>query len=301
MKKNQKILAIAAVAVVIVVVVAAFGLMGGGDAKDKPLKFGYVTWDGEVSSTNVLTLVLQEAGYDVDMVAVDAGPLYTELSKGGLDFTTSSWLPITHASYIEQFGSKLDRVSVNLEGCKIGMAVPKYVYDAGVHSIADLNNYSQFDNRIVGIEPGAGVVMATERAIEDYALEGYEVQTSSSGAMLATLKNAYANNEWIAVTLWTPHWAFSEWDMVYLEDPEECYGGVEVVETVARTGFAADNPRAYAIIKAFEWGLEDCQSVMLDIFSEGMDEKEAAQKWIDANRDKVDAWIEAGETAVSAE
>lgn len=39
---------------------------------------------------------------------------------------------------------------------------------------------------------------------------------------------------------------------------------------------------------------------MLDIFSEGMNEKDAAQKWIDANRDKVDAWIAAGKAASSA-
>ncbi|HPT74044.1 MAG TPA: glycine betaine ABC transporter substrate-binding protein, partial [Methanomassiliicoccaceae archaeon] len=226
MVKNTKIVAMAAVAVVIVVAVAAIALMGG-DAGEDELRFGYVTWDGEVASTNVLTLILEEAGYKVEMVPVDAGPLYQGLSQGTLDFTTSAWLPITHASYIDKYGDKIDRVGVNLEDCKIGMAVPKYVYDAGVQSIADLREHvSEFDGRIVGIEPGAGVVMATERAIEEYGLDGYTLQTSSSAGMLAELKSAYGKGEWIAVTLWSPHWAFSEWEMEYLEDPEECYGGV---------------------------------------------------------------------------
>jgi len=298
MEKRKTILAVAALAVAVVVIAAALGLSGGGDAKGEKLKFGYVTWDGEVASTNVLTLVLEEAGYDVEMMAVDAGPLYQGLAQGSLDFTTSAWLPVTHASYLDKYGDKLDRASVNLEGCKIGMAVPKYVYDAGVHSIADLKDHAdQFGSRIMGIEPGAGVVMATERAIDDYQLTGFEVQTSSSGGMLAELKSAYEDGEWIAVTLWSPHWAFSEWEMVYLEDPEASYGGVEVVETIARQGFADVHPKAYAIIKAFEWSLDDCQSVMLDIFANDMGEKEAAQKWIDANRDKVDAWLAAGEAA----
>ncbi|HPP44744.1 MAG TPA: glycine betaine ABC transporter substrate-binding protein [Methanomassiliicoccaceae archaeon] len=297
MVKNTKIVAMAAVAVVIVVAVAAIALMGG-DAGEDELRFGYVTWDGEVASTNVLTLILEEAGYKVEMVPVDAGPLYQGLSQGTLDFTTSAWLPVTHASYIEKYGDKLDRVSVNLEGCKIGMAVPKYVYYAGVQSIADLREHvSKFDGRIVGIEPGAGVVMATERAIEEYGLDGYTLQTSSSAGMLAELKSAYGKGEWIAVTLWSPHWAFSEWEMEYLEDPEECYGGVEVVETITRKGFADEHPGAYAIIKAFNWTQEDCQSVMRDIFAEGMDEREAAQKWIDANRERVDEWIAAGKAA----
>ena len=297
MVKNTKIVAMAAVAVVIVVAVAAIALMGG-DAGEDELRFGYVTWDGEVASTNVLTLILEEAGYKVEMVPVDAGPLYQGLSQGTLDFTTSAWLPITHASYIDKYGDKIDRVGVNLEDCKIGMAVPKYVYDTGVQSIADLKEHvSEFDGRIVGIEPGAGVVMATERAIEEYGLDGYTLQTSSSAGMLAELKSAYGKGEWIAVTLWSPHWAFSEWEMEYLEDPEGCYGGVEVVETITRKGFADEHPGAYAIIKAFNWTQEDCQSVMRDIFAEGMDEREAAQKWIDANRERVDEWIAAGKAA----
>lgn len=164
---------------------------GNGDV----LRFGYVLWDGEIASTNVLTLVLEEAGFDVEMVSVDAGPLYQGLSQGSLDFTTSAWLPITHESYIEQYGDSLDRVSVNLEGVKIGLAVPKYVYDAGVHSIADLKNYiSEFAGIIDGIEPGAGVVQAAERSIDVYGLDGFEVQTSSSGAMFAQLKSMYLDD-----------------------------------------------------------------------------------------------------------
>lgn len=299
--RRRGITAAATLVVAAALIFATVGLSGTGDAGGEKLRFGYVTWDGEVASTNVLTLVLEEAGFDVDMVPVDAGPLYQGLSQGSLDLTTSAWLPVTQQSYMEQYGSSLDRVAVNLEGCRIGMAVPQYVYDAGVTTIADLNEHAdRFDSRIVGIEPGAGVVMATEAAIEEYALDGYRLQTSSSGAMLAELKSAYEKEEWIAVTLWSPHWAFSEWDMAYLDDPLDAYGGAEAVETISRLGLSDDNPEAYAIIEAFEWSLDDCQSVMLDIFANGMDEKEAAQKWIDANRDKVDPWIAAGKAAGSA-
>ena len=296
MKINGKIIGAVAVVIVAIVIIAAAGLIGSSDENE--LQFGYVTWDGEIASTNVLTLVLEEAGYDVSMVAVDAGPLYQSLAKGELDFTTSTWMPVTHASYMDKYGDRLERVGENLEGCKIGLAVPQYVYDAGVKTISDLKVHGdKFSNRIVGIDPGAGVMMATDRAVEDYGLTDYEVRSSSSGSMLAELKRAYANEDWIAVTLWSPHWAFSEWEMEYLEDPEECYGGVEVVETITRKGFADEHPGAYAIIKAFNWTQEDCQSVMLDIFAEGMDEREAAQKWIDNNRDRVDAWIAAGKAA----
>ena len=138
MKINGKIIGAVAVVIVAIVIIAAAGLIGSSDKNE--LQFGYVTWDGEIASTNVLTLVLEEAGYDVSMVAVDAGPLYQSLAKGELDFTTSTWMPVTHASYMDKYGDRLERVGENLEGCKIGLAVPQYVYDAGVKTISDLKN-----------------------------------------------------------------------------------------------------------------------------------------------------------------
>src|SRR5690606_17770640 len=62
---------------------------------------------------------------------------------------------------------------------------------------------------ITGIEPGAGVFKASEAAVEEYGLEGWEVQASSSGAMATALGEAYDKEEPIIVTGWSPHWKFA--------------------------------------------------------------------------------------------
>ena len=73
----------------------------------------------------------------------------------------------------------------NLEGTKVGLVVPEYVK---AESIEDLRKQAgDFDNRIIGIEAGAGVVQLTEKAIEDYGLD-MELVNSSSAAMAAPLK-----------------------------------------------------------------------------------------------------------------
>ena len=42
-------------------------------------------------------------------------------------------------------------------------------------------------------------------------------------------------------------------------------------------------------LDAFNWTAQDMESVMLDI-TEGMSPKEAAEKWIKANEDRVAKW-----------
>jgi glycine betaine/proline transport system substrate-binding protein len=257
------------------------------DTVAKEVTIGYVTWDGEIASTNVMKLVLEQAGYDVEIMAVDAGALYQQLAEGNLDFTTSAWLPQTQKNYWDQYGNDIDSVAVNLEDCRIGLVVPTYVT---IDSIEELNdNKEQFDGEIIGIDPGAGIMSTTETAIENYSLD-YELISSSSAGMTAELKSAIEDEEWVVVTLWSPHWTFNSFDLKYLEDPNGIYGEADHVETLARMGLSEDDPELYEIISRFQWTHDDIQSVMSDL-ADGVPEEEAAQNWVDANQDKVDEWI----------
>ncbi len=148
---------------------------------------------------------------------------------------------------------------------------------------------------IVGIEPGAGIMKATEQAIEDYGLD-FDLQDSSSPAMAAALKTAIDSNEWVAVTGWTPHWKFAKWDLKYLDDPKGIYGGEEHIATLVRQGLKDDMPEVYTMLDNFYWEPDDMAAVMVDI-EEGLSPDEAAQKWIEENSAKVNEWIPAAEAA----
>ncbi|WMW23870.1 glycine betaine ABC transporter substrate-binding protein [Methanolobus sediminis] len=253
----------------------------------KEATIGYVLWDGEIASTNVMKLVLEQAGYDVEIIAVDAGALYQGLADSQFDFTTSAWLPQTQKNYWETYGDDIDSVAVNLEDCRIGLVVPTYVT---IDSIEELNdNKDMFDGEIIGIDPGAGIMSTTETAIENYSLD-YTLISSSSAGMTAELKSSIADEKWVVVTLWSPHWAFNSFDLKYLDDPNGVYGQADHVETLARKELAKDDPELYGIISRFHWTHDDIQSVMSDL-ADGVPEEEAAQKWVDANQDKVNEWL----------
>lgn len=147
------------------------------------------------------------------------------------------------------------------------------------------------DYKITGIDPGAGIMEATDRAIKDYELDKWDVTTGSGAAMTAALKKAYDAEKPIIVTGWTPHWKFAKFDLKYLDDPKGSYGGEEQIRTIGRIGLAEDLPEAHQILSNFHWTEEDMGEVMVAI-QEGEKEDVAAQNWIDANTDKVAEWTD---------
>ncbi|MBC5636628.1 glycine betaine ABC transporter substrate-binding protein [Ornithinibacillus sp. BX22] len=257
----------------------------GSSEAGKEINLAYVTWDTEIASTNVVGKVLEDLGYDVKLTALDNSIMWEAVANGEADAMVAAWLPATHGSQFEQYGDQMEQLGPNLEGAKIGLVVPSYM---DVDSIEDLSD--EAGKKITGIEPGAGVVATSEQALEDYEnLEDWEVVTSSSGAMATALGEAYENEEEIIVTGWSPHWKFAKYDLKYLEDPKGTFGGAETIETMVRKGLKDDLPEAYQVLDNFFWTPEDLESVMLDI-SEGMNEEEAAAKWVEENPDKVAEW-----------
>ena len=158
----------------------------------------------------------------------------------------------------------------------------------------DLAIGTQTEYKITGIEPGAGLMKLTKNAIEDYGLEDWQLIEGSSAAMVAELKKAINNKEPIIVTGWSPHWMFSSFDLKYLDDPKGSFGGAEDINTLVRKGLEQDAPGAYKILDQFAWEMSDMEAVMVDV-ADGMNVAEAAEKWIDANPDKVAKWTEGAE------
>ncbi|OFK18232.1 glycine/betaine ABC transporter substrate-binding protein [Aerococcus sp. HMSC072A12] len=259
---------------------------GGGSSNGESITLSYVEWDTEVASTNIIAEVLRREGYDVTITPLDNAIMWSAVATGEADGMVGAWLPQTHGPQFEQYGDQMEDLGPNLEGAKISMVVPEYM---DVNSIEDLSN--EAGSVITGIEPGAGVVAATEDAVAQYPnLADWTVETSSSGAMTTALGQAISNEDEIVVTGWSPHWKFQAYDLKYLEDPKGVYGGEETINTMVRQGFKEDHPRAYQILDQFNWSLDDMESVMLEI-SNGKDPQQAAIEWIDANPDKVEEWL----------
>lgn len=259
-----------------------------GDEKDVSIAV-FNGWDEAVATSVLWESILAEKGYDVALDYADPAPVFAGLAAGDYDVTLDIWLPFTHKSYLEEYGDDIVELGAwNNEG-KNAIAVNA---DAPIDSLAELaENADLFGNKIVGIEPGAGLTMATEeRVIPTYGLEDMEYVTSSTSAMLTELTSATKAGENIAVTLWEPHWAYGEFPLKNLEDPEGALGAVESIHSYASTDFSESHPTVAGWFSDFEMDLDTLYSLEKALFVDydGDDYAPIVEKWIDDNQEYVD-------------
>jgi glycine betaine/proline transport system substrate-binding protein len=199
----------------------------------------------------------------------------------------AAWLPTTHGHYLEKVKDQVMDLGPNLDGTRIGLVTPQYV---GIDSITELNDVAeQIDGKLIGIDPGAGLMSKTEKVIEDYGLN-LKLVEGSGATMTAALGDAIKNNQWIVVTGWTPHWKFARWDLKYLEDPKGLYGGAEQIHTIVRKGLKTEMPEVYRVLDQFHWTPDEMAELMVWNQEKGSDPYENAKRWLVQYPEKVTAW-----------
>ncbi|MEV7858774.1 ABC transporter permease/substrate binding protein [Streptomyces hirsutus] len=311
---------VAVIGVVVLALVAGGMSIFGGNGKSggtdtvadaenvgngKKISIGYIPWDEGVASTFLWKEVLEQRGFEVEATQFDAGPLYTALAQGNIDFQTDAWLPTTHEAYWKKYGDRLEDLGTWYEETTLELAVPAYMED--FDSLEDLKGKAgTFGGEITGIESSAGMMgLLKDKVLPDYGLdEEYKVVDSSTPAMLAELKRAYSKQEPVVVTLWSPHWAYSDYDLKKLKDPKGTWGEGDGVHTLARKGFTAENPVVGQWMKDFSMTEEELTSLEAEINKAGKGrQQDAVRAWLKDHPDVVDklAPVKSGAAAATAD
>ncbi|MFG6278672.1 glycine betaine ABC transporter substrate-binding protein [Microbacterium sp. 5K110] len=259
----------------------------GGSGDKGTITLGFLpSWTDGLSTAYLLEDQLEKLGYTVQMQTLtEAGPLYTGLAQGDVDIYPSAWPELTHKSYMDQYGDKIEDLGAYYDNAKLTIAVPSYVDIDSIDQLKD--NAARFDGRIYGIEPGAGLTKQTQESmLPGYGLDGdFELVTSSTAAMLTELDNAIAAQKDIVVTLWRPFWANDAYDVKDLEDPQGLMGDPEKLHFLGTAGFAETYPDAAELIAGIQ--LDDAQygsleDLVVNEYGEGR-EAEAVDAWLKQN------------------
>ncbi|MCK2035204.1 glycine betaine ABC transporter substrate-binding protein [Microbacterium sp. SSW1-49] len=301
---KKKILSIAAIGVAASLTLAGCSGDGAGGTGGAPgddtasgdkgtITLGFLpSWTDGLSTAYLLQNQLEKIGYTVEMKTLtEAGPLYTGLAQGDVDMYPSAWPELTHAAYMDKYGDDIEDLGTYYDNAKLTIAVPEY---SELTSIEDLaGKGADYDGKIIGIEPGAGLTAQTEKMIPAYGLEGeYQLVTSSTAAMLTELKAATDKQEDLVVTLWRPFWANDAFAMKDLEDPKGAMGEAEGLHFLGTKGFAEEFPEAADLIAQITLDDEQygaLEDLVVNEYGEGK-EAEAVDEWLTQYGDQFD-WV----------
>lgn len=285
------------------------GLPTAVKSEQKPtIRLAYTEWSSSIASAHLVQAVLQERlGYPVELLRMEVEQIWQSVADGQADVMLSAWLPLTHEHYLQRYADRLVDLDPNLEGVRIGMVVPDVSVGRQTgafgkrarpyikaESIPDLNTYAaEFRQRIIGIDPGAGIMKRTKEAMQAYNLENYRLITGSEVSMTAELSNAIRHQEWIVVTGWTPHWMFARWALRFLDDPRNIFGNAEEIHTMVRPGLRDELPEVFAFLDRFAWTPEEASQFMIwNQSDQGLYPYEKALRWLYVNPQRANQWLE---------
>ena len=283
-------------------------------------------WVGSEANVAVAKKLLEDKlGYTVETTEIDEFAQFPALSTGDVDATLEVW-PSGHAKdykkYIEGDNGVVDGGQLGVIG-QIGWWVPTYMVDQnpdlatwqGLQGNEDMFKTAESGDAGQLLDGDPSYVTFDQPIADNLGLNLKVVYAGSEAAELSALDAAYQKKDPILMYFWTPHWAQEKYDLTMVQLPEvtpACEAAASDNADAYACAYPEDDlykafnadlqsraPAAFAFLSAMSYTNDDQNSIGLDI-SNKMDPEEAAQKWIDANPDVWQPWVDAGLAAQSS-
>lgn len=252
---------------------------------------GWTPWaDAEVVTKLAARVLRNQMGHDVELTLADIEAQFRTLSSGEIDVMLMSWEPGLHRPYLRRYGKDLADLGPLYTGT-IGLAVPEWVSPDLISSIGDLRRpevREALQGRIVGIDPGAGLMATTRKAMDSYGLQDYTLQDGTGPTMVREIALAQRRGAPVVVTAWRPHLKFALYGMRYLEDPQGLYADVSTIHARANRDFARRSPQIAGVLERMTFEITEIEQIMADARARGMNP--ALETWIADNAERVTDW-----------
>ena len=273
----------------------------------RAVHFADVGWTDITATTATASVVLEALGYQPRTSVLALPVTFTSLANGDVDVFLGNWMPTMEADIAPyREAGTIDIVRTNLEGARYTLAVPRYLYEAGLTSFQKIAEYrDQLSGRIYGIEPGndGNRLILSMIESDQFGLGDFEIVESSEQGMLSQVARQTRSEQPIVFLGWAPHPMNSNFDIEYLEGGDEVFGpdyGGARVDTLTRSGLSEDCPNLGAFLSNLEFTLDLENEVMGAILDDGANPEAAAREWLAAHPDTLTPWLE-GVTTVSGE
>ena len=252
----------------------------------------------DITSTNAIAgVLLKGLGHEQAVQLIGVPIAFRSLQNNDIDVFLGNWMP-AQTAMIEPLLAEKSAVLLtdNLSGLRFTLAVPSYVAEAGVKSVADLAAHAdQFESSIYTIEPGAAVNENIRRMLDAgaYGLSGWEMVESSEQGMLGQVDRAVRGEEWILFIAWEPHPMNTKYNFTYLPGADDFFGpnlGSATVRTLSRAAFPADCPNLNKLFTQLHF-TKEMENEMMAAILDGTEPEDAAREFLKAHPEVLDAWL----------
>ena len=255
-------------------------------AQDKVIRMGTMNWEDLTPITLISKKFLEKQGYKVESTSFSEwGIAYGALSKGDVDILASQ-INYAAGDYWAKNKNRLEKISVVSHGLLQGVVVPSYM---PIDSIDQLNDVKdKVGGRIIGIEPGSGLMRELGAAVKEYGLK-YQVVDGSTAATMAQLQSSLERKQPIVTVMWKPSWMAQKYDVKFLKDPKNVFAPAQSYYWVAKKGFSAKNPRAREALASIFVPVEDITKISSDV-NDGKTLEQAVDLWWGKNSSLIERW-----------
>lgn len=253
-------------------------------AEEKTITMGTMNWEDLTPITGITKKVLEDSGYTVKVVEFSEwGIAYAALTKGDVQVLASQ---TDYAANDYWNKNKIEKLSPVSFGLYQGLAVPNYV---DIDSIDQLNaNSEKLGGKIIGIEPGSGLMSDATNVVKAYDLKLKLVEGSTT-AMTAALKSAVDRKEPVVVTVWDPSWMTKKFDLKFLKDPKGIFPPLQGYYWIGHKGFAEANPRARELMASVYVPITDITAMNAEV-KDGKTMEQAIKGWTDSHAELLKRW-----------
>ncbi len=268
-------------------------------------------WNGYTASAQVVAEVAKANGCTITQTTLEeAGVTYDAMEAGSIDLIIEDWGGGRWQEWVDR--GAIVEVGDNGNVGLIGMYVapwmaakyPDILDSANLNKYADMFKTADSGSKGAWYEGPPGYTTIGEKMIAANKLNFKAISTGSEAALVDVLTKGEANKTAVLAYFYTPGTLFikipgleqsrikfpaNDWS-----DAAKASGLTDYPETALKklaSKKLMDSGSVFAtIVSNFSWTNADQNSVAADIES-GMEPAAAAQKWIDANPDKVTAWL----------
>jgi len=269
-------------------------------------------WVGYEANAAVIAYVAQtKLGCTVEKKNLDEQVSWQGFGTGEVDAIVENWGHEDLATkYITQQKVAVDLGTTGNLG-KIGWYVTPWLAEEHP-DILDWQNLNKYSSMFKTSESGGmgqlldgdpGFVTNDAALVKNLNLDFKVVFSGSETALIQAFRQGEKDKKPVIGYFYEPQWFLSEVPLVKVNLPTwksgcdavaakvNCDYPLYHLNKIASTKFANSGSPAFTLIKNFTWTNDDQNLVARYIAQDKMSDDAAAKKWVDANPDKVAAWL----------